>query len=154
MDKDIIFFSNFCDYSKEILNKIKEYKLQDKIVSVCVDDNNIKLPPFLEAVPTIYLYKSKSIIIDDDIINYLDNQKPQQQQQNIGDWDNNFSNSSMSTFASLDNSDDSSFIGTGGFASISYDFSVKEMDENSIPRRTMEDIEKERNMGIMQPKNI
>ena len=153
MDKDIIFFSNFCDYSKEILGKIEEYKLQDKIVSVCVDDENIKLPQFLEAVPTIYLQKSKSIIVDDDILSYLDNQKPKPQ-LNIGDWDNNFSSSSMSTFASLDNSEDSSFVGTGGFASISYDFSVKEMDENSIPRRTMEDIEKERNMGMEQPKNI
>lgn len=151
MDKDIIFFSNFCDYSRDILGKIEEYKLQDKIVSVCVDDENIKLPPFLEVVPTIYLQKSKSIIVDDDIISYLDNLKPKPQ-QNIGDWDNNFSSSSMSTFASLDNSDDSSFVGTGGFASISYDFSVKEMDENSIPRRTMEDLEKERN--IEQPKSI
>ena len=153
MDKDIIFFSNFCDYSKEILGKIEEYKLQDKIVSVCVDDENIKLPPFLEAVPTIYLQKSISIIVDDDIVSYLENQKPQPQ-QNIGDWDNNFASSSMSTFASLDNNEDAGFVGTGGFASINYDFSVKEMDENSIPRRTMEDIEKERSMGMGQAKNI
>ena len=61
MKKDIIFYSNYCTYSKEIINQISKTSINDNIIYVCVDDENIQLPPFIKAVPTIYLVNDKKI---------------------------------------------------------------------------------------------
>ena len=55
MKKDILFYSNFCTYCKEILNSISQTPLNENMLFVCVDDENIQLPPFITSVPTIYL---------------------------------------------------------------------------------------------------
>ena len=154
MSKDIIFYSEYCDYSKQTLELIKKYKLTDTLIMVCVDDENIKIPPFLEAVPTIYLQKSKSIIIDDRITEYIEKRKPQDSSANIGDWDSSFGSNSMTNFASLDEGADDGFLGSSGCASINYDFSVKQMDEGDFKKRTMEDLEKERRIEPNQTKSI
>ena len=60
MKKDIIFYSNFCTYCKEIINQISKTPINDNILYVCVDDENIQLPNFIKAVPTIYLVSQKT----------------------------------------------------------------------------------------------
>ena len=67
MNKDIIFYSNFCTYSKEIINSISKTPINDNIIYVCVDDENITLPDFITAVPTIYLVNEKKIVVDEGI---------------------------------------------------------------------------------------
>ena len=42
--KDIIFYSNFCTYCKEVINEISKTPINDNILYVCVDDENIQLP--------------------------------------------------------------------------------------------------------------
>ena len=64
--KDIIFYSNFCTFSKDVINRISKTPLNDNMVYICVDDRNINLPPFVQAVPTIYLTGEKKIIVDDN----------------------------------------------------------------------------------------
>ena len=59
MKKDILFYSNFCTYSKEIINQISKTALNETILFVSVDDENIQLPPFVTSVPTIYLINEK-----------------------------------------------------------------------------------------------
>ena len=150
MSKDIIFYSDYCDYSKQTIQLINKYKLSESLIMVCVDDTNIKIPPFLEVVPTIYLQQSKSIIIDDSITEYIEKRKPQELSANIGDWDSSFGSNGMTNFSSLDEGVDNSFLGSSGCASINYDFSVKQMDEGDFKKRTMEDLEKERRIESAQ----
>ena len=64
MSKDILFYSERCDYSMKIFNTVKD-KLS--ILKVCVDDPNVKLPSFVTAVPLVYIPKDKRIIIDDAV---------------------------------------------------------------------------------------
>ena len=71
MTQDIFFFSNYCNYSKEVFEKLTETKLLEKMISVCVDDDNIQLPPFLDAVPTIYLAEKQQVVKDEDILDYI-----------------------------------------------------------------------------------
>ena len=71
MDKDIIFYSNFCAYCKEVLTKISKTPLNSKLTYICVDDQNIKLPPFVKAVPTIFLIKEQKILVDENIESWL-----------------------------------------------------------------------------------
>jgi hypothetical protein len=95
MGKNILFYSNYCKYSKQVIQQISSSNIKDNLIYVCVDDDNIKLPEFISAVPTIYLVNEKKIIIDDEIQNYIG------EQGNL----NNSSNSNNSN--NSNNSDDS-----------------------------------------------
>ena len=77
MKKDIIFYSNFCTYSKEIINQISKTPINDNILYVCVDDENIQLPNFIKAVPTIYLVNQKRIVVDESIPKWIEEQLSQ-----------------------------------------------------------------------------
>tara|TARA_B100001093_G_C26479644_1_gene864269 strand:- start:42 stop:494 length:453 start_codon:yes stop_codon:yes gene_type:complete len=150
MTQDIFFFSNYCNYSKEVFEKLTETKLLEKMISVCVDDDNIQLPPFLDAVPTIYLAEKQQVVKDEDILDYIIKNKPG---GNIDDG-SMLANVSDGQYSFLDDSMGTLEDNTPGFASVSYDFSVKQMDENSVRKRTMQDIEKERNVGFSDIKRV
>ncbi len=150
MTQDIFFFSNYCNYSKEVFEKLTETKLLEKMISVCVDDDNIQLPPFLDAVPTIYLAEKQQVVKDEDILDYIIKNKPG---GNIDDG-SMLANVSDGQYSFLDDSMGTLEDNTPGFASVNYDFSVKQMDENSFRKRTMQDIEKERNVGFSDIKRV
>ena len=71
MKKDIIFYSNYCTYSKEVINQISKTPINDNIIYISVDDENIELPPFIKAVPTIYLVNDKKIVVDEEIEQWI-----------------------------------------------------------------------------------
>lgn len=110
--KNILFYSNNCNYSKEVIKKISQTPIKDNLIYVCVDDENIKLPDFLTAVPTIYLVQSKKIIMDEEIINWIQEQNISSQgskdelQAYFGECNNSFGNN----FCSIDNSDRKPYI--------------------------------------------
>lgn len=64
MSKDILFYSERCDYSMKVFNMIKD---KSSMLKVCVDDPSIKLPSFVNAVPLIYIPKDKRVIVDDAV---------------------------------------------------------------------------------------
>ena len=47
MDKNILFYSNFCNHSKELLRTINQNPIKNSLIFVCVDDRNIQIPPFI-----------------------------------------------------------------------------------------------------------
>lgn len=108
MKKDIIFYSNFCTYSKEIINQISKTPINDNIIYVSVDDENVQLPPFITAVPTIYLVNDKKIVVDEAIESWIKekiskpNTKDLQPYMNGSDFSASFSN--------IDDSEDQPFI--------------------------------------------
>jgi hypothetical protein len=146
MGKNIIFYSNYCEYSKEILDKLRNGNILDTMVEVCVDDRKIRLPPFVTAVPTIYLTDKQSIIIDEQIAEWITSLMPKQQVQVpelgaymgggvLGDG-----------FAFLDDSADNSESCTLTF--LDQDVSIPTPNETKLKSRTMEDMEKERSMDM------
>ena len=83
------------------------------MIFVCVDDDNIKLPDFLTAVPTIYLVSSKKIIMDEQIINWIQEQSISNNSINTNELQAYFgetNNSFGSNFCSIDNSERKPFI--------------------------------------------
>lgn len=64
MSKEILFYSERCEYSAKIYNSVKD---KSSLLKVCIDDPSIKLPTFVTAVPLIYIPKDKRIIIDDGV---------------------------------------------------------------------------------------
>ena len=106
MHKDIVFYSNYDNYSKKVLDALSKLKMDDKLIYICVDDENIQLPKFLSVVPTLYLVKEQRILVDDDIEKWIENvnKKP----ETSGELDAYFnSNSSFSSqFSNLDDTTD------------------------------------------------
>lgn len=70
MQKDILFYSNSCGFSKEILHIIATHHLKDRFMLVSVDNRNLKLPPFVDRVPLLYTH-SKILIADENLLNYV-----------------------------------------------------------------------------------
>ena len=132
MSKEILFYSDRCDYSMKIYNCIKN---KESILKVCIDDPNIKLPTFVTAVPLIYIPKDKRIIIDDavelwvktnmNVSSNMEVSSPNQVQQTFksssspsGEYfTGGFSFSS--TFSALDGEDINGLDGGCGFADLS-----------------------------------
>ena len=108
MSKDIVFFSNFCSYSKEVVEKINNTQLKDHVTFVCVDDKNIQLPDFIQAVPTIFLINEKKILVDDDIDPWIQSKTSQASDDLTPYFGSNGAFSS--SYSNLDDSPEKSFV--------------------------------------------
>jgi hypothetical protein len=61
--EQILFYSNHCDYSKKIYNFLKD---KSTILTICVDDDSLNIPPFITAVPSIVIPKENNRLIMDE----------------------------------------------------------------------------------------
>tara|TARA_X000000950_G_scaffold131626_1_gene164171 strand:+ start:1545 stop:2057 length:513 start_codon:yes stop_codon:yes gene_type:complete len=111
--KDIIFYSNFCTYCKEVINEISKTPINDNILYVCVDDDNIQLPNFVTAVPTIYLVEKKRIVVDEAIPKWVQEQLSKVENNSGDDIQAYFGSNDSSfgcSFSTLDNKEEKPFI--------------------------------------------
>ena len=119
MKKDILFYSNFCTYCKEVLNNISNTPLNENMLFVCVDDENIQLPPFITSVPTIYLINDKKIVVDEAIGQWIKEQlstnSPQPESEEIQAYFGSSGDSFGLNFSNLDNSDTKPYISSFTF---------------------------------------
>lgn len=74
--KDIVFYSNYCDFSKEILNLLVRKNIKDNFLFVCVDNNKYQLPNFVDRVPLLFT-TSKHVLVDQSIMDYIEEVSPQ-----------------------------------------------------------------------------
>jgi hypothetical protein len=70
MQKDILFYSQFCNFSKEVLDAITKHNLKESFMLVCVDNKQLKLPVFVDRVPLIYT-TGKKLLSDEHVLAYL-----------------------------------------------------------------------------------
>ena len=119
MKKDILFYSNFCTYCKEVLNNISNTPLNENMLFVCVDDENIQLPPFITSVPTIYLINDKKIVVDEAIGQWikekLSTNAPQPESDEIQAYFGSNGDSFGLNFSNLDNSDTKPYVSSFTF---------------------------------------
>jgi len=71
--KDALFYSNFCEFSKNVLVLIQKRDCRDNFILICVDQPHIKaqLPGDVSHVPMI-ITKTKHKISGDDIFKYIE----------------------------------------------------------------------------------
>ena len=82
----IIYYSNFCDPSKKLLQKVAKTKLSQEIHFICIDqrkrdskgntilflqNEQVMLPPNVTKVPALYQMESKQVLFGDDIYDFL-----------------------------------------------------------------------------------
>jgi len=87
LNKDLLFYSNYCLHSNNLINTISKTSLHENMIYICIDEKKVKVPSFITRVPTIYLVKDKKILVEDDIDRWFElknranNQNQNQQQQ-------------------------------------------------------------------------
>lgn len=67
----ILFFSNFCNYSKDVVGVITRKNIRNAFVFVCVDTVR-PIPPFVTCVPLITSRTNKAMYVDEQIMELLD----------------------------------------------------------------------------------
>jgi len=74
LQKDIVFYSNYCLHCNNLLNKLSKTILHSKILYICVDDQKIKIPKIVTRVPSIYLVNDKRVLIENEIDIWVNSQ--------------------------------------------------------------------------------
>jgi hypothetical protein len=69
-NKDVLFCSNFCEHSKQILIDIQKRNARDMFVIVFVDNTRVKLPSQIDRVPAI-ITKAGNTYFEDDVGKYI-----------------------------------------------------------------------------------
>lgn len=63
----VMFFSNYCNFSKDVISDITKKSLRDAFVFVCVDQAQHQLPAFVDRVPFVCNLATKQCYVDADI---------------------------------------------------------------------------------------
>jgi len=143
MKKDIIFYSNYCTYSKEIINQISKTTINDNIIYVSVDDENIQLPEFVKAVPTIYLVNDKKIVVDDEIENWIKDKTSKQVSDDLQPYFGTCGDSFGASCSNIDNTEIKPF--TSGFTFIGEEQKITTSTENNSKNSSLDQLQSERN---------
>lgn len=69
--QNFLFFSEYCEYSHEVLGLIRQQNLSQTFNFVCVD-NQRSLPQIVDRVPLI-ITNQNQVLVDDQIVSYLSN---------------------------------------------------------------------------------
>lgn len=77
----ILFFSNQCGYSRQILAKVQNNQaILEKMALVNVDNASYNLPPFVDRVPMIFVINTKELVVDDNVDEFVKGLEPKQGQ--------------------------------------------------------------------------
>ena len=69
----ILFYSNKCEYSADVLKRVTTTpSLNQQFMYVNIDNKTYQLPPFVDRVPLIYIKNSKEAVIDENVVRFLD----------------------------------------------------------------------------------
>jgi len=71
MNKNIIFYSQHCPHSRKVIKIFNEEKLVHNLVRICIDSSNIKIPSFITCVPTVYLSKTKELLTNEKLEEWI-----------------------------------------------------------------------------------
>ena len=71
MNKPVLFFSKFCQFSNEVINIIRKTNSRSKFMFVCVEDQDHQsLPKFVDCVPLVFT-TDKRILKDDLVYDFI-----------------------------------------------------------------------------------
>ena len=73
MERHVLFYSNYCDYSRDVLATVVQKGLRHLFVLVCVDKRSaLQLPDFVDRVPLIFTI-DRRVLSDDAVGAFVDN---------------------------------------------------------------------------------
>ncbi len=82
LEKDLLFYSNYCLHSNNLINQVSKTDLHPKILYICIDDSKIKVPNFITRVPSLYIVTEKRVLVEDDINDWISSKLRRNTQSN------------------------------------------------------------------------
>lgn len=70
--KHLFFYSNYCNYSNEIFQKIVKYNLKDHFYLLNISKKKYNIPSIITKVPTLLLNDKKTIFQDDELEKFIE----------------------------------------------------------------------------------
>jgi hypothetical protein len=71
LPKDVLFYSNYCLFSKKLLTDIQKLNLKDNFIMICVEHYKSAIPATIDRVPTI-VTTERDILCEDRIHAYIE----------------------------------------------------------------------------------
>ena len=106
----ILFYSNRCLHSKELLNLLyKDVELNQKFTKINIDNPNIKIPPYIKSVPTAIIPNNgkPSLMVGTNIFSWYNQLHSKKvETQGILDWDPHTMSGYSDGFSYLTNTSD------------------------------------------------
>jgi hypothetical protein len=137
--KDILFYSNFCEYSNEVLNTIIRKNASDEFMLVCIDTNKFKLPSFVDRVPLVFT-KQGAVISDESILSYINELYPSITHE-IMPFSLQGGQDYTNPFSFIDDNDGSALGGAKGYTLLDQDSSIM-MRPEAAPASNSEEAKK------------
>jgi hypothetical protein len=69
--KPILFYSNYCQYCSEILNKLQKLNATDNFNILNISSGKFKIPSIVTSVPCIYI--NNKLLKDNDLESFIEN---------------------------------------------------------------------------------
>ncbi len=69
IDKPILFYSNYCQHSREILNLLQKNNVLESLLLINISSNKYKIPSFIKCVPS--LYYNNTVLFDEDLEKFI-----------------------------------------------------------------------------------
>lgn len=98
--KDLLFYSNFCDFSKEVVTQVTKKNLRHHVLLVCIDGGKYQIPSCISCVPSLLTANRDMVYVEKALHEYLEERArtlyPQHQDERIQtfSWEgNNYSES-------------------------------------------------------------
>lgn len=143
--KDILFFSNFCKFSKDVINTITKHNLRDSFMFVCVDNKKYNIPEFIDRVPSI-LKKNGEVYTDEQLQGYLEMKyKMSNTIEEINPMFSMYGSSMYSAnFSTIDGNDNSSIMDNPNFVSLGHEQHMIHVsqDTNEVSKKSSFDSSK------------
>ena len=67
-----LFFSNYCPHSKKVITRLSTSSIANSITFCCVDNKQLKIPPFVKSVPTLYIANQQRVLTDQGLLMWMD----------------------------------------------------------------------------------
>lgn len=176
---DVLYYSNYCKFSKELLTNITKSSIKKNIYFVCIDKRvvknginfiklengkEIKLPDIIKTVPSMILFSRGNLLLEgNSIYTYInENEKKINEFKDEPDaFSLNYNSFSSDTYSFIDtNPDDMNAKGNGGvlqmhnYVGINYNDSVNTPPEDYISTRMTLDNSSLNNLREMREKEI
>ena len=76
--KNYLFYSNQCQHSKRLLLQIQKTSIINNFQLVNIDNPQVQLPNFVQAVPTLYLPAKRQVLTDSHLFQWFENELAQE----------------------------------------------------------------------------
>jgi hypothetical protein len=107
MQKDLLFYSNYCEFCKDVISTLTKHNIREDFRLVCVDDKKYNIPNFIDRVPSILRVPGGEVYMEEHLHEYLElKYKETNKMDEISPMTSQYGNSLYSTnFSSLTGDD-------------------------------------------------